>query len=189
MAKLLPLAFLLLYTFTHAAAVPASAIHKVYPEVRPGPGLPSLASIGLTSAELYEMTPNLSGKPEKRDKLFDPYCGGGNDATANVNDVIACFNYLQSIGGISCGIAGDGNQHHMCEAGTAIIAGVSVFGTFTETACMNVALGVQWVFTYCNTDGQVEGDAAAYGDGNMAVVRQLRIGLVEPALDPIILWR
>ena len=88
----------------------------------------------LSETNMFIVTPNLSGKPEKRDKLFDPYCGGGNDATANVNDVIACFNYLQSIGGISCGIAGDGNQHHMCEAGTAIIAGVSVFGTFTETA-------------------------------------------------------
>ena len=31
------------------------AAPKVYPEVIPGPGLPSLAELNLTSAQLYEM--------------------------------------------------------------------------------------------------------------------------------------
>ena len=34
-----------------AAALPAAV--QVFPEVTPGPGLPSLASLNLTSAELY----------------------------------------------------------------------------------------------------------------------------------------
>lgn len=34
-----------------AAAIPAS--EKTYPDVIPGPGLPSLASLGLTSPQLY----------------------------------------------------------------------------------------------------------------------------------------
>lgn len=42
-------------------AIPTSQVSDVlprdYPEVIPGPGLPSLASLNLTSAELYEMTP------------------------------------------------------------------------------------------------------------------------------------
>lgn len=34
---------------------------KVYPEVIPGPGLPSLAELNLTSAQLYEMGPPDAG--------------------------------------------------------------------------------------------------------------------------------
>lgn len=46
-------AFILaLTTLKTAAALPTS--EQVYPEVIPGPGLPSLASLNLTSAELYQ---------------------------------------------------------------------------------------------------------------------------------------
>jgi hypothetical protein len=43
--------------FGNAAAVPKgiTGMDIVYPEVIPGPGLPSLESLGLTSKELYEM--------------------------------------------------------------------------------------------------------------------------------------
>jgi hypothetical protein len=45
----------------------AIAAPKVYPEVIPGPGLPSLASLNVTSAQLYEM-----GIPEGKDKTKSP---------------------------------------------------------------------------------------------------------------------
>ena len=57
MSKLFSLTALLLYISapsTNAAAIPVPAAEKVSPEVIPGPGLPSLASLGLTSAELYQ---------------------------------------------------------------------------------------------------------------------------------------
>lgn len=38
----------------NAAAVPVSIAGKVYPKVIPDPRLPSLASLGLTSARLYQ---------------------------------------------------------------------------------------------------------------------------------------
>lgn len=41
-------------------ATAVSAVGKVYPEVIPGPGLPSLAELGLTSEELYTMKTDLS---------------------------------------------------------------------------------------------------------------------------------
>ena len=47
---------ILLAIFNGINALPAETA-KVYPEVIPGPGLPSLASLGLTSADLYTMTP------------------------------------------------------------------------------------------------------------------------------------
>jgi hypothetical protein len=35
-----------------------TAVPKVYPEVIPGPGLPSLAELNLTSPQLHEMKPS-----------------------------------------------------------------------------------------------------------------------------------
>lgn len=50
-----------------AVAMPTNEIAAVvardYPEVVPGPGLPSLASLNLTSAELYEMVPTSESHP------------------------------------------------------------------------------------------------------------------------------
>lgn len=43
------------------------AAPNVYPEVIPGPGLPSLAELNVTSAELYQM-----GTPEGKDMTEPP---------------------------------------------------------------------------------------------------------------------
>ncbi|MCJ1475074.1 hypothetical protein MMC13_003734 [Lambiella insularis] len=192
MLKSLSLAAILTYGYSpksHAAANPASPLTKAYPEVHPGPGLPSLASLGLASADLYQSTPalltkpsipsshpkqptvppSLGSKPAERHTAFTNACQGGEDATAAVDDVIACFNYLQSIGNYDCTVLA-GDQPQMCRAGTASVEGASVTGETTTAACTDVAAGVQWVFTYCNNDGQVEGSAAAYGNGNLVVV-------------------
>jgi hypothetical protein len=50
MVKSLTLSLLGLASLQGVMAAP-----KVYPEVIPGPGLPSLAELNITSAELYEM--------------------------------------------------------------------------------------------------------------------------------------
>lgn len=47
-------ATLLAIAFTQVAAVPATT----YPEVVPGPGMPSLEELGLTSEQLYTMKPS-----------------------------------------------------------------------------------------------------------------------------------
>jgi hypothetical protein len=56
-------------------AVPAPT---VYPEVIPGPGLPSLAELNITSAQLYEM-----GLPEGRVR-HRPFCFPFSMATSDV---------------------------------------------------------------------------------------------------------
>ena len=48
-------AFLLLKLFSLGAASAIPTAEKVYPEVIPAPGLPTLAELGLTSAQLYTM--------------------------------------------------------------------------------------------------------------------------------------
>jgi hypothetical protein len=50
------LAVLVLCTISVANALPSA--EGKFPEVIPGPGLPSLASLGLTSAELYQRVPD-----------------------------------------------------------------------------------------------------------------------------------
>lgn len=52
--------------FAYAAAVPAAvpaAVVPTFPEVIPGPGLPSLASLGLTSAGLYQSMDHITIEP------------------------------------------------------------------------------------------------------------------------------
>ena len=64
MAKLLRIALMVgSMTLNHVAAMPSGDVKRDYPDVIPGPGLPSLASLGLTSAQLYEMPMNLSVSP------------------------------------------------------------------------------------------------------------------------------
>ena len=110
---------------------------SVYPEVIPGPGLPTLAELGLTSAELYQMKPkpgmntidpsacserltDHSG-PEPLVAGFQPTCG--IEDRAAVNDVIACFNYLTSVGNNACVIPRGKSQSSFCTSGSAEIVG------------------------------------------------------------------
>ena len=53
MMKPILVASVLLPFSVYAAAMPAAA-QQTFPVVQPGPGLPSLASLNLTSAQLYQ---------------------------------------------------------------------------------------------------------------------------------------
>lgn len=52
--------------------------------------------------------------------------------TAGVDNVIACFNYLQAIGGNACGVGSDSSQ--FCYAGDAEITGTNVSGTSSASS-------------------------------------------------------
>ena len=52
MIRTISIASVLLPLSVYAAAMPATT--QSFPEVKPGPGLPSLASMNLTSAQLYQ---------------------------------------------------------------------------------------------------------------------------------------
>ncbi|KAJ3840648.1 hypothetical protein F5878DRAFT_522322, partial [Lentinula raphanica] len=148
-------------------------LKRDYPELIPGPGFPTLAELNLTSEQLYTMTPNLQTpvvpiSPElaSRSDRYTNECF--TYTTANVDDVIACFNYLQNIGSNTCAVNGDNVQ--FCYAGTAQISGSNISGTSSAASrCSDVALAVQWIFTYCNVGGQVGGAAAANGNGYLVV--------------------
>ncbi|KAI0059302.1 hypothetical protein BV25DRAFT_1779087, partial [Artomyces pyxidatus] len=153
-----PALFLIAATALSTFAVAAPAVH---PTVVPGPGLPTLAELGLTSEELYARPPSL----RTRAALYSPVCQ--TYSTGSVDNVIACFNYLEAIGGHACTVA---QNVQFCYAGDAQVMGSNVSGTESASSlCSDVALAVQWIFTYCNDGGQVGGSQAANGNGYLIV--------------------
>lgn len=101
------------------AAMP-QAKRTTFPELIPGPGLPSLASLGLTSADLYNMpTPKLS---IRQAPVSIPECGPDEQAYTDVNDIIACYNYLNGLGTTQCSTPPGGSQQ-WCVLGSAQVTG------------------------------------------------------------------
>ncbi|KAI0059297.1 hypothetical protein BV25DRAFT_1918544 [Artomyces pyxidatus] len=154
-----PALFLAAATALSTFAVAAPTVH---PTVVPGPGLPTLAELGITSEELYARPPSL----QARAALYSPVCQ--TYSTGDVDDVIACFNYLEAIGGNACTVDGDNVQ--FCYAGDAQVTGSNESGyPSASSLCSDVALGLQWIFTYCNQGGRVGGSQAANGNGGLIV--------------------
>lgn len=59
---------------------------------------------------------------------FNAFCGGGRGAWAPVNEVIACFNYLENLGHTACRVPRGRDGVDFCHAGPAVIHGVSTTG-------------------------------------------------------------
>jgi len=156
-------------------ALPSIEISKArsYPEIIPGRGLPSLESLGLTSADLYERgMPALARGNDGLD--LESFSLAKRAATcetfsvAPLNDVMACFNFLNSIGTHSCSVNGDNAL--FCHAGQAVITGSNVSGTGNAASlCSDVALGLKAILATCNVGGQVGGNNAANGNGFLTV--------------------
>ncbi|KAK4032533.1 hypothetical protein C8A01DRAFT_20400 [Parachaetomium inaequale] len=144
------------------------AAPKAYPEVIPGPGLPSLAELDVTSAQLYEMgvPKELSERDQALDKRYTGKCGPAEGAYTNVNDIIGCYNYLRLLGTQSCAA---GRNTVMCTVGQANVYGSALNGQ-TSSACRDVAAGVLWTINSCTrADQSCAGSQAANGNGNLIV--------------------
>jgi len=172
MSKFLVPFFLGLVSLNSAMAAP-----KVYPEVIPGPGLPSLASLNLTSAQLYEMeSPEVTlaraGGLTMRAAAYTGRCGPADAAYTNVNDIIACYNYLRSLGTRKCVTTNGINGNQMCVSGQAQIVGESLVNSQTTASyCSDVAVGVLWVINSCTRpDQSCAGSQAANGNGDLVAV-------------------
>jgi hypothetical protein len=91
------------------------AAPKSYPEVIPGPGLPSLASLNLTSADLYELDyhtilSDITSREESAPLVprFNLNCDGQK---CQATDAVACINYLAMLGSETCNMNFDNNLH------------------------------------------------------------------------------
>lgn len=93
--------------------------------------------------------------------------GGGGSAqllTANVDDVIVCFNFLVALGNYQITVS-DSDQinglpgfRQVAIYNSAIVVAHKLNVPSTSSTAYDVALGVQWVFTNCNNGGQVAGE-------------------------------
>jgi hypothetical protein len=91
------------------------AAPKSYPKVIPGPGLPSLASLNLTSADLYELDyhtilSDITSREESAPLVpcFNLNCDGQK---CQATDAVACINYLAMLGSETCNMNFDNNLH------------------------------------------------------------------------------
>lgn len=57
---------------------------------------------------------------------FEPKCGPTNSAYVNVNDVIACYNYLKKLGNQKCVAPPNLGIVKFCRAGAAAVSGQAI---------------------------------------------------------------
>ncbi|KAH6879987.1 hypothetical protein BKA70DRAFT_1447599 [Coprinopsis sp. MPI-PUGE-AT-0042] len=161
-----------------AGALPAEA--TVLPEIIPGPGLPSLASLNLTSADLY--------KPIDRDTIKAHYASLGLPTTVSglqkrgecfpvstrgdVNFAMACHNYLFQQQQTSMGTFTAYNPGTtLCSASNVRISGwCNPGGPCPRYSwAVHIAHAVWWSIEHCNYNGNVGGVETAYGNGDFYV--------------------
>ncbi|KAJ6520980.1 hypothetical protein DFH09DRAFT_1193361 [Mycena vulgaris] len=139
---------------------------EVFPEVIPGPGLPSLASLGLTSADLYKRVPT-SEEVSTLEARFDLLCGEVEPPCA-VADAVACFNFLNASGTTAC--TAKGENITFCTAGSCKWVGSNISGGPSASSfCRDVAAGGNAVINTCQGNGVVDGANAAIENGNLIV--------------------
>ncbi|KAG2007988.1 hypothetical protein CC2G_013469 [Coprinopsis cinerea AmutBmut pab1-1] len=130
------------------------------PEIVPGPGLPSLASLNLTSADLckppqefmmarYGRVDPLFESKEKDPRQVNNWCGS---AFISLSKSQYCYNYLYALGNTACVVpmwtrtrfchtTGNGNE--------VAWYGNTVDGTQSQSSCRDVALGGRQVLDNC----------------------------------------
>ncbi|KFY54221.1 hypothetical protein V496_07324 [Pseudogymnoascus sp. VKM F-4515 (FW-2607)] len=161
--------------------VTGAAINAVKnPEVIPGAGLPTLKELSITSDDLYKIgRPDSSFKTFSSDESvitssiqarFEPKCGPSDSAYVNVNEIIACYNYLKKLGNQNCVAPSGLDIAHFCYAGAAEVSGQSINPNGSSSYCKHVADAVLWSVDHCTRgDQSVAGFQAATGNGNLIV--------------------
>ncbi|CZR57667.1 uncharacterized protein PAC_07556 [Phialocephala subalpina] len=155
--------------FKVITALPATTAAQLYPEVIPGPGLPSLASLNLTSAQLYTMpSPISSISLLNRATSFQSVCGPQDAVYVNVQDIIACYHYLSSLNQ-NCGGTTFNQGDTMCTAGNAKVVD-SCHSDSCSVRCTEAAVSVLWAINSCTRpDQSCAGWAQPSGNGDLIV--------------------
>ncbi|KAG2005409.1 hypothetical protein CC2G_001814 [Coprinopsis cinerea AmutBmut pab1-1] len=153
--------------------------------VVPGPGLPSLESLNLTSRDLVvRALDRIERHKEAQEdnerlgsltKRYTPTCSWGQ--YISYANALVCFEYLHSIGGVTCAVPSSGSRFCHTVSGTDDVAwhgrvnGVS----YAQSSCAHVADGGIWVLNNCISSAFPfiavlnEGTNAAWGNENLIV--------------------
>lgn len=163
-------------------------------ELIPGEGLPSLESLGLTTADLED--PDFASKHgledddeelEAYEAQFDTFTTAASARFPNqcrpryfvptpLRGIRSCRNYLRKLGNTMCRLGGElpgvpgTAQTTFCHHGIAHIYGHGK--PRTASYCKHVARGVTWGLKNCVKNKKVASLAAAYGNGDLQVAAQ-----------------
>ncbi|KAH8703380.1 hypothetical protein BGW36DRAFT_422943 [Talaromyces proteolyticus] len=181
----------------NALAHPTPAADIEIPQIIPHPDLPSLKSLGLTSAGLYGLssanhTAHTAHQLQSRFQITcedldwpDGYAADndrGDNGRANMLDAQACLNYLSKTGSAPCTVSFMYSAVIWCRAGTATVGGTHASGvTRTVISTWDVAIGGQEIIDQCNWPRGVAGANAANGNGGLIV----KIEKFNETLKPI----
>ncbi|KAJ7926811.1 hypothetical protein B0H13DRAFT_1599282, partial [Mycena leptocephala] len=148
-----------------------------FPEVIPGPGFPSLVSLGLTSEELYKRipTPGTTSFPllaarmnsvtsegmKRLWPLFTLECGEVPPACPVAN-AIMCFNFLNALGTTACTV--NGENVTFSTSGSCNWFGSNVSGGFVISGIRNVATGGNLVINTCQGNGFVDSKVHTFSE-------------------------
>ncbi len=121
---------ILTYLLTLAALLgtgyASPVIRDEYPEVVPGPGMPSLAELGLTSWDLFEMTPIPADSG-----LNKRYICTTRNQPCTIAAAQTCVNYLKNLGTTNCAVGRSDTL--MVSSGGCKINGISTSGGSTSS--------------------------------------------------------
>ncbi|KAH8700944.1 hypothetical protein BGW36DRAFT_357580 [Talaromyces proteolyticus] len=154
-------------SLSSASAIPAAAPQGGIAEIIPGPGPPSLESLGLTSEDLYYETIR-KRKPSPLEKRFKLTC---QDKV--VGECQPVMPRLVSMDTKKCTV--NGANAIFCTSGKAALGGSNVSGGGSASSywlilrislpCRDVAYGARKIVGKCNKRGGVAGANAAGGNG------------------------
>ncbi|KAH9476730.1 hypothetical protein JR316_0010645 [Psilocybe cubensis] len=153
---------------TPTDADPSSSTDSEFPEVIPGPGMPSLESLGLTTADLYRNSTLKALSANHVELLITCEKGG---LTVSQSSAQACVNYLTSLGTTDCMVPANGLSRFY-SSGNANIWGTNVWGNGQDVHswCSDVGITAQDIVSGCViTSGQVEGYGPAAQNSNLQV--------------------
>ncbi|KAH7368188.1 hypothetical protein B0T11DRAFT_326390 [Plectosphaerella cucumerina] len=142
--------------------------------VTPGPGMPSLESLGLTSADLLsknflekhfsltaagqadsDITPRDNVNVLEKRQTDGSWCRPMNENYGNGRGTIACRNYLATLDRALCGVSADKDVHRVyCTASfngqTTWVKGLSFTSDAIWTTCSNLAVPVSNIHRDCS---------------------------------------
>ncbi|KAH7122737.1 hypothetical protein B0J11DRAFT_608287 [Dendryphion nanum] len=143
----------------------------VVPKIIPGPGLPSLESLNLTSAELFALPSPFS--EDQMNTLVDGSCGPNDSAYTHVNLAIACYHFVRNLGSQRCEVPASGHAIYCLSEsgdGKAHLTGRSLTGRVEASSCADTAAGALWTIDHCTRPGgSTAGLAPPNGNGNILV--------------------
>lgn len=178
-----------------AVGASASAVPAPVDELIPGPGLPSLESLGLTRKDLLAMGPVKSLSPAvliylppiltaaivpesyNAHRIRSALLSGKRAAGATIptcednyelpkKGAQVCINFLSALGSKACAVSGKFVQQMCTDHGASIMGANIKNQASVQSSCSDVAIAAQWIYDNCGLDTTDMNAGAHFAHGN-----------------------